>query len=99
MKFFTVLLLSSTYRDEDAVRIFKLFRLVPNNLHQTLHVAHSDDADVVVEAEGLDEGEVDLEGDVTLKLLIHGQDAERHTVRVSVGTLKNKIHEILPTTE
>lgn len=65
------------------MRIFKLLRLVANNLSQTLHVAHSDDADVVVEAEGLDEGEVDLESDVILKLLIHGQDAERHAVRVT----------------
>ena len=63
--------------------IFKLLRLVTNNLSQTLHVAHSDDADVVVEAEGLDESEMDLESDITLKLLIHGQDAERHAVRVT----------------
>ncbi len=76
--------MSSTYCDEDAVGIFQLLCLVANNLSQTLHVAHSDDADVVVKAEGLDEGEVDLQSDVTLKLLIHGQDAERHTVRVSV---------------
>lgn len=66
--------------------IFELLRLVANNVSQALHVAHSDDADVVVEAEGLDEGEVDLQSDVTLKLLIHGQDAEGHTVRVTVGT-------------
>ena len=64
--------------------IFNLLCLVADNLSQTLHVAHSDDADVVVEAEGLDEGEVDLQSDVTLKLLIHGQDAERHAVRVTV---------------
>lgn len=71
--------------------VFELARLVANNLSQTLHVAHSDDADVVVEAEGLDEGEVDLQSDVTLKLLIHGQDAERHAVRVTVETKTKKI--------
>lgn len=76
--------LVSTYRDEDTVGIFKLLGLVANNPCQTLHVAHSHNADVVVEAEGLDEGEVDLQSDVTLKLFIRGQDAERHTVRVSV---------------
>lgn len=63
--------------------IFKLLRLVTDDLSQTLHVAHSDDADVVVEAEGLDEGEVDLQSDVALEALIHGQDAERHAVRVT----------------
>lgn len=80
--------LRPTYRDEDAVSIFKLLRFVTNDLSQTLHVAHSDDADVVVEAEGLDEGEVDLQSDVTLELLIHGQDAERHAVRVTVDKKK-----------
>lgn len=79
----------STYRDEDAVGVFKLLCLVANNLSQALHVAHSDDADVVVKAEGLDEGEVDLQSDVTLKLLIRGQNAERHTVRVTVDRKKD----------
>lgn len=66
--------------------IFELLSFVADNLSQTLHVAHSHDADVVVKAEGLDEGEVDLQSDVTLELLVHGQDAERHTVRVTVET-------------
>lgn len=70
--------------------VFKLLCLVANNLSQTLHVAHSDDADVVVKAEGLDEGEVDLQSDVTFKLLIRGQNAERHTVRVTVETQYRK---------
>lgn len=64
--------------------IFKLLWLVADNLSQTLHVTHSDDADVVVKAEGLDESEVDLQSDVTLKLFVHGQYTKRHTVRVTV---------------
>ena len=64
-------------------------RLVTDNLSQAVHVAHSDDADVVVEAERLDEGEVDLESDVTLKLLVGSQDAERHTVWVTAGKKEN----------
>lgn len=72
-----------TYRDKHAVSILKFFSLVTNNLRKTLHVIHSDDADVVVETEGLDESEVDLESDVTLKFLIHRQDAERHAVWVT----------------
>ena len=71
------------------MRIFKLLRLVSNNISQALRAAHSHDADVVVEAERLDEGEVDLESDVTLKLLVNGQDAERHAVRVSVDKEKS----------
>lgn len=72
-----------TYRDKHAVSILKFFSLVTNNLRKTLHVIHSDDADVVVETEGLDESEVDLESDVTLKFLIHRQDAERYAVWVT----------------
>lgn len=73
--------------------VFQLLCLVADNLSQTLHVAHSDDADVVVEAEGLDEGEVDLQSDVTLEALVHGQDAERHAVQVAVD--KEKSHHLL----
>lgn len=66
--------------------IFQLICFVADNLSQTLHVAHSDDADVVVKAEGLNEGEVDLQSDVAFELLIHGQDAEGHAVRIPVET-------------
>lgn len=78
-----------TYRDKTAVGIFKLASLVPNNLGQALHVVHSDDADVVVKTERLDEGEVDLESNVTLPLLIGGQNTERHAVWVTVEIEKN----------
>ncbi len=71
-----------TYRYKHAVSILKLFSSVTNNLRKTLHVIHSNDADVVVETEGLDESEVDLESDVDLKL-IHRQDTERHAVWVT----------------
>lgn len=83
-------LMSCTNRDEDAVSIFELLRFVGHNLSQTLQVAHSDDADVVVEAEGLDEGEVDLQSDVALETLVHGQHAEGHAVRVAVKALNKK---------
>lgn len=73
-----------TNRDKTAVGIFKLDSLVPNNLSQALHVVHSDDADVVVKTERLDEGEVDLESNVTLPLLIGGQDTKRHAVWITV---------------
>lgn len=63
--------------------IFELFGFVTNDLSQALHVADSHDADVVVEAEGLDEGEVNLECDITLELLVGSKDAESHAVRVA----------------
>lgn len=65
--------------------VFQLLDFVSaDNLSQSLCVADAHDADVVVEAEGLDQCEVDLQRDVALKLLIRGQDAEGHAVWVSV---------------
>jgi hypothetical protein len=66
------------------VGIFKLASLVTNNFGQLLHVVHPDDADVIVKTVRLDEGEVDLESNVTLPLLIGDQNTERHAVWVTV---------------
>jgi len=52
---------------------------------ETFQVVYSDDADVVIKAKRLDQSEVNLESDVTLKV-ISGQKAERHTIRVPVNT-------------
>lgn len=59
--------------------------LASNKSVETFQVVYSDDADVVVKAKRLDESEVDLESDVTLKV-ISGQKTERHAVRVAVKT-------------
>lgn len=61
----------------------KLIRFIANNLSQALHVADSHNADIIVETESLDEGEVNLKSDVTLELLISGQHAERDAVRIA----------------
>lgn len=61
----------------------KLIGFIANNFSQALHVTDSHDADIVVETESLDEGEVNLQSDVTLELLISGQHAERHAVRIA----------------
>lgn len=74
-----------TYRDKHAVSILKFFSFVTNNVRKALHVVDSDDADVVVEAKGLNEGEMDLQSNVTLEV-ISGQKAEGHAVRVPVKT-------------
>ena len=72
------------YRDEEAVGVFKLSGLVAHDLGKALHVADPNDAYLVVKAERLDEGEVDLQSDVALKVLVHGQHAEGHAVRITV---------------
>lgn len=75
-----------TYRDKNAVHVFGLAGLVcAHEVGQTLDVVNAHHVDVVVEAERLDEREVDLEGDVALVLLIGGEHAERHAVWVTVG--------------
>ena len=79
-------LLPGTHRDKNAVRVLGLAGLVhTHEVGQALDVVDAHHVDVVVEAESLDEGEVDLEGDVTLVLLIGGEDAERHAVWVTEG--------------
>lgn len=77
--------LPGTYRDKNAVRVLGLAGLVcTHEVGQTLDVIDAHHVDVVVEAESLDEGEVDLKSNVTLVLLIGGEDAERHAVWVTV---------------
>ena len=73
----------AAYRDEHAVRVLQLPGFVSQQLGEALSVAHSHDADVVIEAESLDEGEMDLQSNVTLELLVHRQHAESHAVRIT----------------
>lgn len=75
------------YRDKEAVTVLS-FIFSADNFTQTLHVVHSHDANVVIEAERLDKSEVDLERDVAFELLVHGQDAERHAVRITAEIKK-----------
>lgn len=55
----------------------------PHDGRQLGHVVHPHDVDVVLAAEGLDQSEVDLQGDVPLVFLIRGQHAERDVVGVA----------------
>ena len=74
-----------TYRDKNAVRVLGLAGLVcAHEVGQAPDVVDAHHVDVVVEAERLDEGEVDLESDIALVLLIGGEDAECHAVWVTV---------------
>jgi hypothetical protein len=55
-----------------------------HEVSQALDIVYAHHVDVVVEAESLDEGEVDLERDVAFVLLVCRQNAECHIVCVTV---------------
>lgn len=62
-----------TYRDKNAVRVLGLAAGVgAHEISQALDVVNAHHVDVIIEAESLDECEVDLESDVTLVFLISG---------------------------
>lgn len=74
-----------THRDEDAVEVPRLPILLtgPYDRRQLGHIVDPHDVDVILAAECLDEGEVDLQGDIPLVLLIGRQHAESHIVGVA----------------
>lgn len=74
----------STHRYKYAVRVFRFLILIAaHDVSKTFNVIHTNNVDVVVEAEGLNECEVDLQSDVTFVLLIRSQDTESHAVWVT----------------
>lgn len=78
--------LQGTYGDKNAVCVFRLAGLVcTHEVSQAPNVVDAHNVNVVVEAERLDECEVDLESDIALVLLIRGEDAECNTVWIAVG--------------
>lgn len=78
--------LQGTYRDKNAVCVFRLAGLVcTHEVGQAPNVVDANHVNVIVEAESLDECEVDLESDIALVLLIRGQYAECNTVWITVG--------------
>lgn len=76
------------YSDQDAVQVHGFPPALlssccpPQDLCQALRVVHSQDVDVVLAAESLDEGEVDLQGHIFHIFVIGGQDAQNHIVGV-----------------
>lgn len=81
-----------TYRDKNAVRVLGLAGLVcAHEVGQALDVVDAHHVDVVIEAESLDEGEVNLQGDVALVLLVGGEDAECHAVRITVERRRKEV--------
>ena len=76
-----------TYSDQDTVQVHGLSPLFPSpskDLCQTPGVVHSQDVDVILTAECLDQGEVDLKGHVLYILVICSQDAQNHIIWISV---------------
>lgn len=76
------------HRDQEAVQVSGLsgalvLSWLPQKLCQALHARHPDNVDVVVTAKGLNEREVDLQGNIILLFLVNGQQAQDHTVRVA----------------
>ncbi len=89
--------LPGTYRDKNAVRVLGLAGLVrTHEVGKALDVIDAHNVYVIVEAESLNEGEVDLESDVTLVLLIGGEDAECHAVWVAVGKTRKAVRSHSP---
>lgn len=95
-------LLKETYSDQEAVQIHGLAAaLLPvtaipaasttEDLGQAPSVVDPQNVDVVLAAERLDEGEVDLQGHVFDVLVVGGQDAHDHVIRVPVGGGKDWI--------
>lgn len=77
-----------TSSDQDAVQVPGLVAVLGvllQQLFQPPHAGHPQDVDVVVAAERLQQREVDLQRDVIFILLIGGEDAQDHAVRVSAG--------------
>lgn len=56
-----------------------------HEVSQALDIVNAYHIYVVIEAESLDEGEVDLESDVAFVLLVCRQNAECHIVWITVG--------------
>lgn len=76
---------NATYCNQDAVQIggLALTPLRPSqDFSQAPHVADAQDVDVILAAEGLDEGEVNLQGHVLL-LVVGSQQAQNHVVWVT----------------
>lgn len=79
-----------TVRDQEAVQVSGLgcaqcLRRLPQELRQSLHARYPDDVNVIVTAEGLDQGEVNLQSDVILLFFVYGQEAQDHAVGVPEG--------------
>lgn len=92
LSWLTEWVLPGTYRDKNAMRVLGLAGLVrTHEVGQALDVIDAHHVDVIIKAESLDEGKVDLKSDVTLVLLIGGENAECHAVWVTVEKTRKEV--------
>lgn len=74
-----------TYSNQNAVEIHLLtpvFACAPKYVCETVRVVHSQDVDVILAAESLNESEVNLKGNILHIIIISGQDAQHHVIRI-----------------
>lgn len=84
------LVLTDTYCYKDTVQVHRFTptwfsSFSTQYFSQTPGVVDSQDADVILTAESLNECEVDLQGHIFHILVVGGQDAQNHIIRVSEG--------------
>jgi len=80
------------YSDKDTVQVHRftptLLSSSTQDFCQAPDVVDPQDVDIILTAERLDEGEVDLQGHVFHIFVISGQDAQDHVIGVSGGRSK-----------
>lgn len=80
---------NDTYSDQDTVQVHRftptLFSTSTQYFCQTPGVVDSEDVDVILTAESLNEGEVDLQGHIFHIFIIRSQDAQNNIIGVSEG--------------
>lgn len=82
-----ILIRRDTYSDQDTVKVHRftptLFSTSTQYFCQAPGVVDSQDVDVILTAECLNEGKVDLQGHIFHIFVVRGQDAQNHIIRVS----------------
>lgn len=74
-----------TYSDQNAVQIHLLASVharAPEDVREAARVVHAQDVDVVLAAESLNESEVNLKRHIFHIVVVSGQDAQHHVIRI-----------------
>lgn len=74
-----------TYSDQNAVQIHLLAAVhagASEDVREAMRVVHAQDVDVILAAERLNESEVNLKRHILHIIVVCGQDAQHHVIRV-----------------
>lgn len=74
-----------TYSDQNAVQIHLLAALhagAAEDVREATRVVHAQDVDIILAAESLNESEVNLKRHILHIIVVCGQDAQHHVIRV-----------------